>query len=326
MGNGPFKLKSWVINKSVEVEPNPYYWDAETVKLKEIRFYPIPSEFSEERAYRDGQIHYTYTMPPNMIDWYRKNDPKHLRLDPYLGVYYYKFNLTKPPLDNPKLRQALSLAIDRKKIVENVTLGGQEPAYALSPPIEGLYQPPKIVHYDPEKARELLAEAGYPGGKGLPKIELLFNTQDTHKSIAETIQAMWKKELGIDGISLLNQEWKVYQSTLHEMRYEIGRHAWIGDFVDPTTFLDMFRTGDSNNETGWSSPRYDQLLKDAARAPSMEERTKILLEAETILLTELPIIPIYWYTRTTLVHPSMRGWEPLLIDNHPYKHVDLIAQ
>ncbi len=325
VGNGAFKLKSWVINKSVVVEPNPNYWDADQVKLKEIRFYPIPSEFSEERAYRDGQVHYTYTMPPNMIDWYRKNDPKHLRLDPYLGVYYYKFNLNKPPLDNPKLRKALALAIDRQKIVENVTLGGQEPAYALSPPIKGLYQPPKIVEYDPDKARQLMAEAGYPNGEGLPRLELLFNTQDTHRAIAETIQDMWKKELGVTNIGLLNQEWKVYQSTLHEMKYEIARHAWIGDYVDPTTFLDMFRTGDSNNETGWSSPEYDQLLKDAALAPTAEARVQILQEAEKILLTELPIIPLYWYTRTTLVHPAMQHWEPLLLDNHPYKYVDLIA-
>ncbi len=326
VSNGAFQLKSWVINKSVVVEPNPYYWDAKTVKLKGIHFHPLSNEFTEERAYRDGQVHYTYTMPPNMIDWYRRNDPKHLRLDPYAGVYYYKCNLNVPPLDNVKVRQALAYAIDRKKIVENVTLGGQGPAYALSPPIEGLYSPPQVVKYDPDRARDLLAEAGYPDGKGFPRIELLFNTQDTHRAIAETIQDMWKKELGITSIGLLNQEWKVYQSTLHDMKYEMARHAWIGDYVDPTTFLDMLRTGDSNNETGWGSPEYDQLLQDATIAPSAEAREKILQEAETIAMTELAFIPIYWYTRTTLVHPHIKNWEPLLLDNHPYKHVDLSAE
>ena len=268
----------------------------------------------------------SYTMPPNMINWYRQNDPKPLRLDPYAGIYYYKCNLEKPPLDNPKLRLALSLAIDRKKIVENVTLGGQGPAYGFTPPIKGLYTPPNLVKYDPERARQLLAEAGFPNGEGLPRIEMLFNTQETHRAIAETIQDMWKTNLGITSIGLLNQEFKVYLATLHGMQYQIGRHAWIGDYVDPTTFLDMWRTGDSNNETGWSSPEYDQLLRDAALAPTPEAREKILQTAETILLTEMPCIPIYWYTRTTLVHPHVKHWDPLILDNHPYKHIDLSAQ
>ena len=325
VSNGPFKLKSWTINKSVVVEPNPHYWDAARVKLREIHFFPIASEFTEERAFRDRQIHYTYTLPPNMIAWYRKNEPQYLRLDPQAAIYYYKVNLTKPPLDNPKLRQALSLAIDRKKIVENVTLGGQTPAHAYTPPFEGLYSPPKIIQYDPEKARRMLAEAGYPGGEGLPRIELVFNTQDTHRAIAETIQDMWKTVLGIDTIGLLNQEWKVYLSTVQEMKYQISRNAWVGDFRDATTFLDMWRSGDSNNNTGWSRPEYDQLLKDAAMALKLQEREKILQKAETMLLTDLPCIPIYWYTRTTLVHPHVKHWAPLLLDNHPYQYIDLSA-
>lgn len=320
VGNGPFRLKEWRINHWVTVDPNPHYWNAEVVKLKEIRFLPLET-FTEERMWRDGQLHYTYTLPNNVIEMYRREKPELLRVEPYLGSYFYRFNVNRPPMDDPKVRQALTLAIDRDKIVEFITMGGQMPATGFTPPIEGLYEPPDVVRFDPERARRLLAESKYAGN--FPKIELLINTSEAHRKIAEAIQDMWRMHLGLasDKVAIRNEEWKVFQSTVFGMDYDVCRAGWIADYVDPTTFLDMWRAGDSNNNTGWANEDYDRLLKEAALEPDPEARLATLRRAEEILLEELPIIPLYWYTRVYLLDPRVRNWNPLVLDKHDYKHV-----
>ena len=323
VSNGAYKLKTWRINHSVEVEANPHYWDAETVKLKGIRFLPIVSEFTEQKMFQDGQLHGTYTVPSNMIEWYRKHFPQYLRIEPYAGAYFYRFNTKVEPLDNPKVRLALALAVDRKAIVENITMGGQIPAHGLVPPTKGGYVPPNVVAFDPERAKKLLAEAGFPNGKNFPKLSVIYNTLESHRSIAEAIQAMWKKHLGIKTIKLRNQEWKVFQQTVIDMKYDIGRAGWIGDFVDPTTFLDLMRTTDSNNNTGYSNPDYDKALAEAALEVDPAKRQELLYSAEEKMLTDLPVLPIYWYTRVYLLHPDVQNWNPLILDNHPYKHIDV---
>lgn len=326
VSNGAFKLKYWRINQAVIVEPNEHYWDRDVIQLKEIHFLPISSEFTEERAFRDRQLHMTYTLPPNMAEWYRKNDPDYLYLAPYAGVYFYRVNVGGDiaPLKDKRVRQALALAIDRQKIVENVTLRGEEPAHGFVPP-SNKYEPPNVLRFDPKEGRRLLAEAGYPDGNGFPEVTLFFNTLESHRSIAESVQDMWKRHLGIDTVSLQNQEWKVYQMTLESQNYDIGRAAWIGDYLDATTFLDMWRTGDSNNYTGWSNADYDRILREAALEPTKETRRERLLEAERLLLDELPIIPVYWYTRAGLKHPDLKNWNPLLMDNRPFKFLDVIS-
>ncbi|NNE91628.1 MAG: peptide ABC transporter substrate-binding protein [Verrucomicrobiales bacterium] len=324
VGNGPFVLKSWRINHSLTVEPNSHYWDRETVKLNEIRFIPIPNEYTEERAFRDSRLHYTYTMPNNMIAWYRENQPHLLRTEPYAGSYFYRFNVNEPPMNDPKVRKALTLAIDREAIVKNVTQGGQEPSFGFTPPFKGVYEPPKMVEFNPGKARELLAEAGYPNGEGFPGFQILINTQEAHRTVAETIQAMWKEHLGIDNVTINNQEWKVFQQTLHDLNYEVARSGWIGDYVHPMTFLTMWQTDDTNNETGWSNAEYDRLIREAFEAADPAVRQEKMFAAEKILLDELPIAPIYWYTRVYLLHPDVKNWNPKVLDNRPFKHVDLI--
>lgn len=326
VGNGPFQLKSWRINFAVEVEKNPHYWDADTVSLNRIVFKPMPSEYTEERAFRDGQLHYTYTVPTNLIEWYRDHRPEYLHEEPYAGVYFYRFNVTRPPVDNVLVRRALALAIDRRAIVENVTLGGQQPARAFTPPFEGVYDPPDRLRFDPEKARELLAEAGYPNGEGFPGFEILINTLESHRSVAEAVQAMWRRHLNITNVAINNQEWKVFQSTLHSLNYEVARSGWIGDYVYPTTFLTMWQTDDTNNETGWSNAEYDRLIQEAMTTGDPEQRRAKLFAAEEILLTELPIVPLYWYTRVYLLRPNVKNWNPLLLDNRPYKRIELEPQ
>ncbi|MEE8398289.1 MAG: peptide ABC transporter substrate-binding protein [Desulfobacterales bacterium] len=324
VGNGPFLLKKWELNKVIVVEKNPAYWNAAIVRLNGIHFHPIDNQLTEERMFRSGQLHKTSTVPSEKIAGYRKNSPELIRISPYLGTYYYLINTLRKPFDDVRVRRALAMSINRKQIVEKVTKGGQLPAYAFTPPDTLGYTPEAAIPYDVEAARKLLAEAGYPGGKNFPGCELLYNTSEGHRKIAVAIQQMWKVALGVE-ITLVNQDWKVYLSTRKNRNYDISRGGWIGDYVDPNTFLDMFLTDGGNNFSGWSNAAYDDLIARAARTIDQEKRYALFQEAERIFLTEVPIIPIYTYTNTTLIHPDVKGWYPNILDQHPYPYVYLEA-
>ncbi|MBT4815018.1 MAG: peptide ABC transporter substrate-binding protein [Lentisphaerae bacterium] len=322
VGNGPFALKSWEVNRHIVVAKSPSYWDATTVRLKEIHFLPIDSADTEERAFRDGGLHVTGTIPLHRIDYYRENRPDQIRFDTYLGTYFYRFNVTEPPLDDKRVRLALGLVINRGDITRFILKAGQQPAYHFTPPGTAGYTPKARLDASADRARELLAEAGFPSGAGFPSLSLLFNTSEAHRTIAEAIQQMWKKELNID-VTLRNQEWKVYLDSVKRLDYQVARAAWIGDYNDPNTFLDMWVTDGGNNRTGWTNPEYDRLLKQASRSVTSEERLACFQQAEAILLEEVPIVPIYFYVRSMLIQPSVRGWHPTILDHHPYKHVYL---
>ena len=322
VGNGPFVLTKWRINDIISVRKNTNYWDAANVRLNGINFFPIESDDTEERAFRSGQLHITYTMPLAKIDYYKEHYPELLHIEPFLGNYFYRINVTKPPLNDKRVRQALALAIDREAIVKTVTRGGQLPAYNLVPPGTAGYTCHTLLREDVAQARRLLAEAGYPGGKDMPPIELLFNTLESHRTIAEAIQQMWQKNLGIQ-VRLVNQEWKVYLDAQRTMDYQICRASWIGDYVDPNTFLDMWVTGGGNNETGWSNPEYDRLIAQAAETADPKARLEVFQKAEAILMDELPILPIYFYTSTRAIRPEVKGWHPTILDMHPYKYLYL---
>jgi oligopeptide transport system substrate-binding protein len=322
VSNGAFRLKSWRIAHSVVVEKNPLYWDANKVSLREIRFFPYDT-YTEARAFLGNRLHYTYTLPSELIDRGRKENSSMLRLERYYGSYYYRFNTNRPPLNNPKVRLALTLAIDRKAIVENVTRAFQEPAYGFTPPSEAGYVPPEVIRYDRETARRLLAEAGYPEGKNFPGFALLINTSEAHRSIAEAMQDMWRVNLGIESVTIDNRDWNTFQSQVIRQDYDSARAGWIADYLDPSTFLDCWRRDDSNNNTGWSHPDYDRLLSEAALQPDQASRFAKLQEAEKILLAEVPVLPLYWYTRTYWLRPEVKNWNPLLLDNHNYKYIRL---
>lgn len=320
VGNGAFRLKTWATNQVIEVVKNPDYWDVDRVKLNAIRFYPVDNVSSEETMFRNGRLHLTNTVNPDKIPFFKEKLPDELKITPYLGVYYYNVNVTRKPFDDPKVRRALTLAIDRQLLVDRVTQGGQAPATGFVPQGMSGYPASTSVTYDPERARALLAEAGYPGGKGFPKAEILINTNEAHRKIAQALQAMWRETLGIN-VGIYNQDWKVYLDSMQHLNYDIARAAWIGDYVYPTTFLDIFTSGNGNNRTGWKNPRFDGLIRQARLAGSEEQRMALMRESETLLLDELPVIPIYWYTRVVLQDPRLRGWEPKLLDDHPYKYV-----
>jgi oligopeptide transport system substrate-binding protein len=324
VGNGAFVLSRWRVNDIIVVKKSPTYWDRDHVRLNGINFYPIESDDTEERAFRSGQLHATYTMPLAKIDYYKTHYPDLLKIEPYLGNYFYKINVTKPPMNDKRIRRALTLSIDRESIVKNVTRGGQLPAYCLTPPGTAGYTCRTQLHEDLAEAKRLLAEAGYPDGKGLPTIELLFNTLESHRTIAEAIQQMWKNNLGID-VRLVNQEWKVYLDSQRTLSYQVCRASWIGDYVDPNTFLDMWLTGGGNNQTGWSNPEYDRLIAEAARTSDPRQRLEFFQQAEAILMDELPIIPIYYYTVTRARRPEVKGWYPTILDMHPFNYVYLEA-
>jgi oligopeptide transport system substrate-binding protein len=322
VGNGPFILKHWEQNRIIIVEKNPHYWDASIVKLNEIHFYPTDQTATEERMFRTGKLHITNSVPIEKIGPYKKENPNLIKIYPYLGTYYYDINSTIPPLDNVNIRRALAMSIDRRSIVENITKGGQQPAYSLTPPDTLGYTAHAAIPYDLVKAKQLLAEAGFPNGEGFPKLQLLYNTLESHQQIAVAIQQMWKQALNID-ITLTNQEWKVYLDTRSAMDFQIARASWIGDYVDPNTFLDMFVTSGGNNHTGWSNDEYDQLIAQAAITADQDIRYKLFQRAEKILVDEVPIIPIYTYARIFLQSPEVKGWHPNILDRHPYKYVYL---
>jgi oligopeptide transport system substrate-binding protein len=320
VGSGPFILKEWLPHQRITVVRNPQYWDAKTVKLDEIHFLPTEDISTDERNFRTGQVHMTYELPNAKIDTYRREYPESLRIDPYLCVYFYRCNVARPPLNDKRVRRALALTIDRESIVKNVTRGGQQPAYAVSYPGTAGYVPRAKLSGTLEEAKKLLAEAGYPDGKGMPPIELLYNTSENHRAIAEAVQQMWRTKLGVN-IQLLNQEWKVYLDMQHTKNFTLQRGGWAADYVDPHVFLEIWETGSGNNDTNWGSPEYDRLLQAALAAKTREERYEIYQKMDAILVDELPVIPVYYYTRVSALSPKVKGFYPTLLDNHPYKYI-----
>lgn len=320
VSNGPFQLKEWSPNQRIVLERNPHYWDAKTVKLDQIRFFPTEDISTEERMFRTGQLDKTNELPNSKIDSYRREHPESLRIEPWLGIYFYRINVTRPPLNDKRVRRALALAIDRESLVKNVTRGDQQPAYAVSYPGTAGYTPKAHLEGNIAEARRLLAEAGFPDGKGWPHVELLYNTSENHRAIAEAIQQMWRQNLNID-VQLTNQEWKVYLDSQDNMDYWIERAGWIADYVDPNVFLEIFTSDNLNNDTGWANPQYDKLYAQALAAKTEEERYAIYQKMDALLVDELPIIPIYYYTRVYALNPKVKGYWPTLLDNHPYKYI-----
>jgi oligopeptide transport system substrate-binding protein len=320
VGNGPFTLTEWRIGQHIAATKSPTYWDAAHVRLNGIRFLPIEDLNAEERAFRSGQLHLTEALPVAKVDAYRADHPELLRIDPYLGTYYYTINTNRPFLNEAKVRRALSLAVDRTGIAENILRGGQKPAHAFTPPGTAGYTPVASADTDFDEARRLLAEAGYPEGKRAPILELLLNTSDNHRIIAEAVQAGWRKELGLE-VRLLNMEGKSVLAARRAGDFQILRSSWIGDYNDPSTFLELWTADSGNNHSGWTNPAYDQLLSQATRTENTEARFALFQQAEALLVADAPFIPLYTYTHVFLKNPAVQGWYPTLLDHHPYKHV-----
>ena len=320
VGNGPYVLESWRRGQEIVVRASPTYWDRARLRLREIHFHAFESIDAEERAFRAGQLHVTETIPPERIDAYRRDAPRLLRIDPLLGTYFLRVNVRRPGLNDSRIRLALALAIDRAALVDRVLRAGQKPAYSFTPRGIGAYMPEPVQRLDAEGARRLLAEAGRAGGGGLPHLTLLYNSSDVHRVVAEALQEMWRRELGVQ-VSILNEELKGTLEARRTGAYDLLMSSWIADYEDPSAFLNLWRGDDGDNFTGWSSGDYDALLFSAARTAPGEARDALFGRAERLLLGEAPVIPLYHYTHAFLIQPSVKGWHPTLLDHHPYRGV-----
>jgi oligopeptide transport system substrate-binding protein len=320
VSNGPYQLKSWRRTDHLEVERNPHYWNAPEVTLNGIRFLPINNSYTEARMFRDGQMHITYTAPPEIVDLMQKENPKVLRQEPYVGTLFFRCNTKRKPLDDVRVRRALNLAYNQQEICDKI-LRGYKPAYGMTPPMSG-YDTPHAVAYQPEDARKLLDEAGFPAGPdglrpSFPRLKILLASRETAATVAQAVQAMWRKELGIE-VEIENKEWTAYLAAMQEFEYDLASSGWIGDYLDPLTFLEMWTDGNGNNLTGWANPKFEELLKQSHQEADPAKRYALLRESETIMTAESPTLLIAWYARNYLMDPSVEGWNPLLLDNHPY--------
>lgn len=321
VNNGAFNLTQWRLNRNISMAKSNTYWDRDNVKLNGLVFYPTENIVSEERMFRVGQLHYTQTIPLDKIPQYQKMDNTPYVQSPYLGTYFYLFNTNRPPLDDVRVRRALSIAVDRVKLNNSVLQKSNTPAYSITPPGTLGYHPPKLFDFEPALARQLLADAGYPNGEGWPGLELIYNTSESHRKIAVALQQMWKDVLNIS-VTIANQEWKVYLDSVTQMEFDIARRGWIGDYIDPNNFLDLYLTDGGNNSTGFSDPRYDDMIRtQAPQAKTREERYRIFYQAETLLMEQMPILPIFTYTSKHLIHKSVKGMPANLMDSLNFKYV-----
>ena len=320
--NGPFTLKEWVPSQHIRVEKSETYWNAANVRLRAMVFYPIESADTQERAFRAGQLHVTDQLPMNKVSAYRSNQSQLLRTDTYFNTYFLRFNVRRPPFDDPRVRRALSLALDRQALSSKILLAGQTPAAAFTPPGLSDYTPPARPFTDLPAARSLLAEAGYTEARRLPTIELLVPTKGSGPLVGEAVQEFWRRDLGLD-VRMLKQDQKVIYAERRAGNYQILLSDWIGDYFDATTFLDMFLSDSGNNHTGWKSPDYDALLAHAARTLDPSARSGLLQKAETLLLDAAPISPLYYNTHVYLIQPVVKGWAPTSLDSLIHDHVSL---
>lgn len=325
MGNGPFTLASWELNQTMRLVKNPLYWDADAIKLEELHILPSEGESVEERMYRAGQIHIAYTgrLPVDKIARHKEERPDEFVVQAAYATYFYLFNTQKAPFNKVDVRKAFAYAIDKQLLTDKITKNNELPAYALSPVSPG-YQPPQMPAFNPALAREHLAKAGYPNGQGFPRVTLTYNTLELHQKLAVAMQQMWKKELNVD-VVLENQEWKVFLISRHNLEFDIARAGSSSTFADPVDLLSSLTTGHGMNDTGWSNPEFDRLIMASNEATDPTQRFAILHQAETLVVDELPLLPIFYYAYSYLKKPEVKGFEFNMVDHPNFKGVYLDA-
>jgi len=322
VSNGPFQLTEWNPNSRVTVEKNPHYWDAAVVRLNRIRFLPVESSEVEERNFRAGQMHVTWDLPTSKAVAYQAEHSALLRNDTLLSNYYLNFNTKKPPFDDPLVRRAFSLALNREALSHSVLNGVLPAAYTFVPPDCGDYQSTARIKEDAALARDLLKASGHEGGRGLPPISLQVLNDVRQPKLAEAAQAIWAKELGVNVTIEMNEQ-KVWLQNQQSMTHQIGFLGWVADFPDPITFLNLAETDNGQNWTGWSNRDYDQLLRQAEASLDPAERKRFLQVAEGFMLEACPMAPLVFRSRTYLIHPAVKNWDPAVVGIHLYKKVYL---
>ncbi|MBZ4645453.1 MAG: oligopeptide transport system substrate-binding protein [Petroclostridium sp.] len=312
VSNGAFKLAEWKHKESIKLAKNENYFDKDKIKLDGIEFVMLEDENTAWQMYRTGDLDLLYPIPADVTAQLNASKDPELVIGDDLSVYFYRFNNTKKPFNNVKVRKALSMAIDRKVIVESVAQGGERPAYGIVPPgipdVQGDYQKNtgNLFEENVEKAKQLLAEGLKEEKMDKLSFTLLYNTHDKHKKIAEAIQEMWRKNLGVE-VTLENVEFQVKIDREDKLDYDVARAGWIGDYVDPMTFLDMFESKSQQNDTGWANADFDKLINQAKTTMDNSVRMKAMHDAEKIFIEEMPVMPIYFYTKPFTQKPYVKG-------------------
>jgi oligopeptide transport system substrate-binding protein len=320
VGNGAFTLQEWIPNARISVAKNPMYWDAANTRLNRIEFFPFERPDTEDLNYRSGQLHATYDLPISKVGVYRSHNPVDMRVDPVLSTFYLFINTTRPPFDNMKLRQALNHALDRETLARDVTKGIYPAARSLTPPNCGGYTARAQVTDNFDLARRLLAEAGYPGGKGLPSIEVICYNTEVPLRMMEAIQAVWLRELGVH-ITIAQLEQKVLFQNQQDKNYSIAFSGWIADYPDPVTFLGTMVTGGGNNWAGWSNKDFDRLIDEASSTADNARRLEMFQKAEAIMLDEASVVPLYYRSQLYAISPSVHGWTTTVVGFHDWNRI-----
>lgn len=322
VSNGAYKLEKWEHNSTLSMVKNPEYYDQDSVKAEKLAFHLQDDQNAIYASYRSGDLDFINSVPQEEIQ--KLLDTKELKIKPYVGTYFVCFNTEKEPFNDPKVRKAFSLAIDRNFIVNQVTGQGQEPATAYVPSgvydangaegddfrtVGGDYYSINDEDYEKniEEAKKLMEEAGYKDGEGFPQIDYLYNTDENHKAIAEALQNMWQENLGVQ-VSLQNQDWNVFLKERKEGNYNIARHGWIADYNDPMSFIDMWLTGGGNNDAQYKNPEFDKFVKAAKATSDPDERMENMHKAEDILIGEDNVVaPLYFYNNSYMMKPNIQG-------------------
>ncbi|MEX2091491.1 MAG: peptide ABC transporter substrate-binding protein [Pirellulales bacterium] len=318
VSNGPYRVAFRRIRDRVRLVKNDQYWDQERVKLAVIDALAITSQVTMFNLFATDKVDWITDLPAVVLRELIKSGKARDELDPkpYLGTYYYLLNTQRKPLDDVRVRRALALALDREELTRTATGAGEVPAYSLVPLGIPGYTPDKFGEENVKEAQRLLAEAGYPNGRGFPKLEILYNTHQAHQTIAQLVRKQWEKNLGITA-STRNEEWGSYQTSIRQFEFDVARRAWIADYIDPNSHLDVMVTDGENNNTGWSNPKYDRLIVAARAEPDEAKRFELFHQAERILMDELPIIPIYYYVDKNMIKSDVHGLYRNPLDNHP---------
>ncbi len=323
ISNGAFTLESWRINDRIRLKKNPHYWGRGRVALESVDVLPISDANVAFNFFASGLADLVMDKglaPPALLDEMKGRPWFHAA--PFLGIYFLRYNCARGPFQDERVRRAFSLAVDKKRIVEKITRAGELPAPGFVPPGISGYAGTDGLAFDPAAARQLMADAGHPQGKGFPLVNYLYSKSELNEAVAVELQSMWRETLGVN-VNLVRQEWKVYLNSLSLLDYDIARSSWVGDYPDPNTFLDMFLTGGGNNRTGWSSAEYDAHIAGAARELDPARRAGILRQAEDLLVkTAVPVAPIYYYVGIQLYDPDkFGGIRANVLDEHPLRAI-----
>lgn len=312
VGNGAYQLSERVVNEKIVLTRNPHYWDDAHSVLTKVTFVPINEESSATKRYRANDIDITESFPKNMYALLKKTLPGEVYTPDQLGTYYYAFNTQKGPTADVRVRRALSWSIDRKVIADKVLGTGEKPAWHFTPDVTAGFKPLPVFMQQHDQnslnaqAKSLLAAAGYGPGKPL-KLKLLYNTSESHQKIAIAVASMWKKNLGVD-VTLENQEWKTYIDSRNSGNFDVIRASWVGDYNEPSTFLNLLTSGNSSNISRFSNAEYDAVIAKASRETSDQARNSDYNRAEQILAEQAPVAPLYQYTNGRLIKPWVKGY------------------